>query len=122
MQRLWHGVVPARLHLFDRNRRSSPWTLLDCTPVRFRLVWSRARRRLKIPARFTVYGLRRGGATGLFRRTGSFDQVCDRGRWGSVVACRIYVTTALQDAAMQEFAAHNSLWERWAAKLWRLPA
>ncbi len=26
MQRLWRGVVPARLHLFDRNRHSSPAT------------------------------------------------------------------------------------------------
>ena len=97
-------------------------TLLDCTPVQFRQIWSRARRRLKIPAKYTVYGLRRGGATGLFRRTGSFDKVCDRGRWGSVAACRIYVTTALQDASIEEFAAHNALWERWATKLWRLPA
>ena len=97
-------------------------TLLDCTPVQFRQIWSRARRRLKIPAKFTVYGLRRGGATGLFRRAGSFDQVCDRGRWGSVAACRIYVTTALQAASIEKFAAHNSVWERWAAKLWRLPA
>ncbi len=97
-------------------------TLLDCSPVQFRQIWSRARRRLKIPAKYTVYGLRRGGATGLFRRTGSFDKVCDRGRWGSVAACRIYVTTALQDASIEEFAAHNALWERWATKLWRLPA
>ncbi len=97
-------------------------TLLDCTPVRFRQLWSGARRRLKLPGKYAVYGLRRGGATGFFRRTGSFDRVCDRGRWGSVVACRIYVTTALQDASMQEFAVHNPLWERWAAKLWQLPA
>ena len=65
--------------------------LLDCTPVRFRQLWSSARRRLKIPAEFTGYGLRRGGATD--------------------------VTTALQDASMQEFAAHNSLWERWCRQL-----
>ena len=78
--------------------------------------------RLKIPAKFTPYGLRRGGATGLFRRTGSFDTVCDRGRWGNVSACRIYVTTALQDASMEEFACHNPLWERWAQKLWLIPA
>ncbi len=97
-------------------------TLLDCTPVQFRQLWSRARSRLKIPAKFTVYGLRRGGATGLFRRTGSFDTVCDRGRWGNVSACRIYVTTALQDASIEEFACHNNLWERWAQKLWRIPA
>ena len=78
--------------------------------------------RLKFPAKFTVYGLRRGGATGLFRRTGSFDTVCDRGRWGNVSACRIYVTTALQDAASEEFASHDNLWERWAQKIRRLPA
>ena len=90
--------------------------------MRFRQLWSRARSRLKVPAKFTMYGLRRGGATGLFRRTGSFDTVCDRGRWGNVSSCRIYVTTALQDASQEEFACHNELWERWAENLWQIAA
>ena len=31
-------------------------TLLDCSPVQFRQIWSRARSRLKIPARYTEIG------------------------------------------------------------------
>ena len=27
-----------------------------------------------------------------------------------------------QDASVEEYAGHNNLWERWAQKLWRLPA
>ena len=59
--------LAARLRRRAAELRSGE-TLLDCSPVQFRQIWSRARGRLKIPARYTVYGLRRGGATGLFRR------------------------------------------------------
>ena len=97
-------------------------TIMQCSQVRFRWVWAQARKELRVAERYTPYGLRRGGATSCFRETGSFDRVCDRGRWGIVSACRIYVTTSLQAAAMEDYAGHHSLWQRWASKLWQLPA
>ena len=97
-------------------------TIMQCSPVRFRWVWAQARKELRVPERYTPYGLRRGGATSCFRDTSSFDRVADRGRWGSVSACRLYVTTSLQAAAMQDFAGHHPLWQRWASRLWELPA
>ncbi len=97
-------------------------TIMQCSPVRFRWIWAQARKELRVPERYTPYGLRRGGATTCFRATSSFDRVADRGRWGSVAACRLYVTTSLQAAARQDFVGHHSLWQRWASRLWEIPA
>ena len=41
------------------------------------------------------YGLRRGGATELFRQQGMLDPVMLRGRWASHKVCRIYLNEAL---------------------------
>eukprot|EP00971_Amphidinium_carterae_P176932 3508315-Amphidinium_carterae.1 len=45
------------------------------------------------------YGLRRGGATELFRTARSMDLVVVRGRWGSQKVARIYVNEGLMDLA-----------------------
>ncbi len=34
----------------------------------------------------------------------------------------VYVTTSLQAAARQHFVGHHSLWQRWASRLWEIPA
>jgi len=62
---------------------------------KFRQVWGDALYRLKIEARFLPYGLRRGGATAFFQRTGSFSLTSDRGRWRNERTTRCYVTSAL---------------------------
>ena len=47
------------------------------------------------PQLYKPYGLRRGGATEHFSRTGSLDKTMDIGRWSSVRTAKIYVNTAL---------------------------
>ena len=77
-------------------------TIMDFSPAQFRRLWANARKKLQLPATYTPYGLRRGGATSLYQSIGSFDVVADRGRWASVAALRIYVTTALQELSLYE--------------------
>ena len=104
------------------HSRPTGSTLLGIAPTEFRKQWQLARKTLSLPDSYTPYGLRRGGATSHFRETGSFDKVCDRGRWGTTSAARIYVTTALQHAAELDAASKHLLWRRWAGELWSLPA
>ena len=117
------GCLTAAPWLVGRMRRwvstlARGETVMQCSQGRFRWVWAQARKELRVPERYAPYGLRRGGATSCFRDTGAFDRVCDRGRWGSVSACRIYIATALQAAAIEDYAGHHPLWQRWASKLW----
>ena len=49
-----------------------------------------------------LYSLRRGGATEVFRSSGSFHEVANRGRWKNLRTARIYVDSALQDIAQLE--------------------
>ena len=52
------------------------------------------------------------------RLGGSGDDGGDRGGDRSIeVSC-----IGEQDASVEEYVGHNNLWERWAQKLWRLPA
>ena len=46
-----------------------------------------------------AYSFRRGGATDLFRRSNSMQQVANRGRWANVQTARLYKDSALQDRA-----------------------
>ena len=55
------------------------------------------------------YSLRREGATKVFRQSGSFDEVTDRGHWRNVRTARLYVDSALQDLAQLEPAANAKL-------------
>jgi len=41
------------------------------------------------------YSLRRGGATHLFRETGSYSQVAEHGRWGHVNTAKVYINEGL---------------------------
>ena len=92
-------------------------TVMGLTPVQFRRYWISGRAALHLPARYTPYGVRRGGATVLFQRVGSFDRVMDKGRWASLQACRLYVTSALADTNVDEFEALRDEWERIASSL-----
>ena len=83
--------------LHARTRRGC--TLLGVSPAEFRKHWRLARIAAGVPPKYTPYSLRRGGATCMFQHCGSFDQVADKGRWGSLAALRLYITTALAEMA-----------------------
>ncbi len=76
-------------------------TIVGESPHQFRLLWRKACKILKLPDVIQPYGLRRGGATAFFQRTGSFSKTADRGRWASERAMKTYVTSALQEIAAQ---------------------
>ena len=50
------------------------------------------------------YSLRRGGATTLFRATGSLDVVSVRGRWGNVLTARRYIDDGVATMASIAFS------------------
>ncbi len=77
----------AQLQLLPRG---SP--LIGMSAKAFRALWRRALKDLGIPESYAPYCLRRGGATSLFRHTGSYDRVAEKGRWLSMQAMRGYRT------------------------------
>ena len=55
---------------------------------------------LRVPAdRFSLYSLRKGGATTDFQLHGSIDRLLLRGRWSSTKSVRVYVREALHNVA-----------------------
>ena len=54
--------------------------------------------------RILPYSFKRGGASDLFRRTGSFDVCTDQGRWEHVITARRYIETALADQMLFELS------------------
>ena len=71
----------------------------------FRKAFNFIRDELGLDKGISPYSLRRGGATSDFRSHGSLDKTADRGRWGNVRTCRIYVNTALADQIASRFSA-----------------
>ena len=87
--------------------------LLCMKPPFFRKLWKRALRDCGLPACFTPYSLRRGGATCLFQCCGSFDVVVDKGRWLNAQSCRVYISSALAELGGEEFdTQHLAKFER----------
>ncbi len=76
--------------------------LVGVTPYRFRALRAACRAETGIPRKYTPYSLRRGGATAMFQWCGHFHKVADKGRWNSIPACRLYITTALAELAGDE--------------------
>ncbi len=74
-------------------------TLAGLSGHEFRRIWKQAIAALKLDKRTQPYGLRRGGATAWFQASGSFAKVAERGRWKTLKALRLYITTALQEMA-----------------------
>ncbi len=91
----------AKLRTLHARTRSGS-VLLGVTPTEFRKQWRLARMAVGVQQKYTPYSLRRGGATCMFQHCGSFDQVADKGRWGSLAALRLYITTALAEMASDE--------------------
>ena len=76
--------------------------LVGMSPNAFRATWKEARAFTGVPTRYTPYSWRCGGATAMFQWCGKFDKVADKGRWNSLPACRLYITTALAELATAE--------------------
>ena len=78
------------------------------TPSQFRAVFAQHLSKLGLSGMgYKCYSLRRGGATHLFRVSGSFDTVANRGRWGNVPTARIYVNEAVSELPNIRFTAHQ---------------
>ena len=74
--------------------------LLQAQAHHWRHRWNAAIRALKLQRLdIRAYSLRRGGATWLFRKSGSFDRCLDRGRWGNSRNARQYIEDAAAMAA-----------------------
>ena len=83
--------------------------LLCAQEHHWRYRWNAAIRVLKLQhLDVCAYSLRRGGATWLFRKTGSFDRCLDRGRWGNSRNARTYIEDAAAMAASLRLSASES--------------
>ena len=68
--------------------------------------------------RLQPYSLRRGGATRLFRESGSFDEVSERGRWGHTTTAKVYINEGLLTLNQLSLpAAHSAVVKRLASEL-----
>ena len=90
---------PALRRALERwvSKRMRGLPVCELSAYKFRKTWHEAIRRLHLPPETQPYGLRRGGATTLFQHSGTFDTVANVGRWNTLKACRVYVTTALAE-------------------------
>ena len=88
---------------------------------KFRRIWKRARVALGLPPRYTPYSIRRGGATALFKHSGSYDKVMEKGCWSTAKAMRGYVNAALTEIPQQDelilFRRNSGIYEKLLAGL-----
>ena len=92
--------------------------IVQLSAANFRGMWRKASKACGIGPAYKPYSLRRGGATSLFRHTGKYDIVMERGRWLSVKSMKGYINQALQElATVDELDAKNHIWTRYADKL-----
>jgi hypothetical protein len=84
-------------------------TLLQCSEKQLRSAYAHVSACLDLQ-RFACrpYSLRRGGATTLFRATGSLDVVALRGRWGAVLTARRYIDDGVATMASIAFSPWQS--------------
>ena len=82
------------LHLLCEGKDAGD-LLVDCSYQVFRRVLGDVLLYLGMDKQgYRSYSIRRGGATYNFRVTGSYDRTCERGRWGNVKTCRMYIDEA----------------------------
>lgn len=81
-------------------QQHQPGDVLCPSPALFRTLFNQAVADVRLPDMpWKPYSLRRGGATALFKQSGSLDATCVRGRWANMRTCRIYINDALQELA-----------------------
>ena len=74
-------------------------------PADFCHWWKRAISELDMdPEVYRPYGLRRGGATVFFRRSGSLDTTLFRGRWSWIRTARAYIVEGMGLLAQHSLA------------------
>ena len=99
---------PTLTALLRRFRETVPRNglVLQRSPRQFRAVFAEAVDKLLVQSlNLKPYGLKRGGATDLFVKTGSLDTVVERGRWSNTRTARVYVNTAFAMRTQREIPA-----------------
>ena len=112
------SLVQAALQLLAQD--CAPGDLLiGCLPHHWRYRWNSAVRELGLQLLdVRAYSLRRGGATWLFRRLGSFDKCLERGRWGNTRNARRYIEeAAAMSASLRLSDAELSALQAYAERL-----
>lgn len=90
--------------------------LLDCTPQALRNLFFGILEHLAVQGLFSMYSLRRGGATWHFLQQGSMEETLLRGRWLSTSTARIYLQDAAATLAHLQISPQQSSYMRWLAK------
>ena len=99
------------------SQRAPGDRLMSMPPHRFRKLFNEGRKAIGLPASYSPYSLRRGGATALFRQTGSYNIVSTKGRWSTEKAMRGYINTALQSLSQEGHGHDKALLTAYANKL-----
>ena len=82
--------------LWGWKKRVSAHTFLTLKPHAWRALFSECLQKLQLERwDFRPYSLRRGGATHMFVKVGSLDQVLLAGRWAALKTARIYINSGL---------------------------
>lgn len=90
--------------------------LLDCTPQALRDLFFAILGHLQIKGLFSMYSLRRGGATWHFLLHGSMEKTLLRGRWQSTSTARIYLQDAAATLAHLQISAQQTAYMNWLAR------
>ena len=91
--------------------------LMSMPPHRFWKLFNEGRKAIGLPASYSPYSLRRGGATTLFPQIGSYNIVSTKGRWSTEKAMRGYINTALQSLSQEGHGHDKALLTAYANKL-----
>ena len=94
------GVTISQPHLVQqiaawKSAVSSTAYLIPIPCHAFRSAFREALKFCGLPDTFKPYSLRRGGATHIFKMTGSYAQVCQAGRWASERTARMYISDSV---------------------------
>ena len=79
--------------------RSNGERVVDMSAHTFRRIFAAGRQAMGLPSTYTPYSIRRGGATALFKASGSYNVVSNQGRWASERTMRGYLDSALVELA-----------------------
>jgi len=103
-----HPIACALLAAAVKDQKPGTF-LLQRSMAEFRrnfqsLLWELGLSHLKLQP----YSLRRGGATRLFRESGSFDEVAETGRWGHTTTAKVYINEGLATLSQLNLPQNHS--------------
>ena len=90
---------------------ASQGALMGMSPKTFRRHWDHAISRLPLPQSCLPNGIQRGGASQLFRTTGSFAEMADQGRWAKERTARAYTWRKDLPGSSEPAAAGSRSWK-----------